>query len=452
MVARIGIAVVVALAGNPGTARAVTTLDWSVTDRLNGPSTIDEAAPARQLAVRVDIVGACPRDPVFELDGGQVTTTRAGRCSFDLPVLAPGEHAVTLTNDPGKPEVKFDLRDVLVVSAGDSVASGEGNPDGPGPTWQNTRCHRSLLSGAAQAALAVERGDRHSAITFVPLGCSGATIHEGLLAEYDGIQPNARKGPLRPQIDVIKELARPVDALLLSVGANDVHFGALVAFCYHVDDCADKRFDPDHPEREAPAGVKTAAEVEQSAFDELRKGYDELAGRLEAAKIPASKVVIVEYFDPLHDETGEVCKAALPDVTADEADWALRNVLAPLNAEVHAAAIRHGWQVVSGVATSFRRHGICAHGAQRWIRRPLESAIGQLRLSGTLHPNGDGHRATATLIAPVLATTLGLGAGSEGQIISQPGNEHHGRVPWPLLPVAAAAGAVLALLIRRAVT
>jgi hypothetical protein len=222
-----------------------------------------------------------------------------------------------------------------------------------------------------------------------------------------------------------------------------------VAFCIHVDDCQDKRFNPDDPSDEAPAGVPTAAEVERTAFDDLRERYDELAGRLQQAKVDPAKVVIVEYFDPLHDDDGNVCRSALPNVTADEAQWALDNVLRPLNAEVHAAAIRNGWQVVSGVERAFRRHGICAHERQRWVRRPLESITRELRLSGTLHPNGDGHRATATLIAPVLATTLGLEAGFGEQTIAVPDKEHSGRVWWPWLLLAAAGGAGLVLIIRK---
>ena len=74
------------------------------------------------------------------------------------------------------------VRDHLIVSLGDSYASGEGNPDvnraGSTPArWVDKRCHRSAYAGPAQAALALERADPHSSVTFLSFACSGATIN-----------------------------------------------------------------------------------------------------------------------------------------------------------------------------------------------------------------------------------------------------------------------------------
>lgn len=62
------------------------------------------------------------------------------------------------------------VRDLLIVQIGDSYASGEGAPDLPRgdadyPTWIDGRCHRSAKTGAAQAAMALERIDQHSSVT-----------------------------------------------------------------------------------------------------------------------------------------------------------------------------------------------------------------------------------------------------------------------------------------------
>ena len=184
--------------------------------------------------------------------------------------------------------------------------------------------------------------------------------------------------------------------------------------------------------------------MERAALARLPAAYDALAERLKGHVDP-SKVIVVEYFDPLRDRRGETCEHALPHVDVDEASWAQRNVLAPLNAQLRAAAARHGWQVVGGVAEAFRRHGICA-GGQSWITRPLESALNELALVGTLHPNRDGHVATATLIAPILAGTLGVGSGAE-----QLTGSRHGYVRWPWLLVTALAGAGVAVGVRRLV-
>ncbi|HEU4702693.1 MAG TPA: GDSL-type esterase/lipase family protein [Conexibacter sp.] len=448
MVRGLGVAVLmVLLCAAPAMAEEAT-LDWSVVDRLAGPASVDESAPARAAALRVavDAAGTCPNDPNFKLDGATIAARPAPGCAFDLAPIQPGRHTLALEGaDGGRvAQTDVDLRDLLVVSLGDSVASGEGNPDGPGIRWLERRCHRSLRSGAAQAASAVERGDRHSVVTFVPLACSGATVDTGLLGAYDGVEPNRRRGPLPPQLDVLERLRRPVDAVLLSVGANDVRFSALTRFCMVVRNCPERRFDPAHPLREADASHPTAAAFARQALERLQAGYDRLAARL-ARTVDPSRTIVVQYFDPLRDADGAICARALPGLDRAEAQWAERSVLAPLNVALQAAAVRHGWQVVGGVADAFRRHGICA-GRAAWVADPLHSLAAELAIVGTLHPNGPGHTATATLIAPVLAATLGL---APNLVPDEPSSS--GRVPWPWLLVAAAAGALAALLIRRMV-
>ena len=72
-------------------------------------------------------------------------------------------------------------------------------------------------------------------MAFVPLGCSGATVAVGLLGEYRG---------QRRQIDEVNDLAkrREIDALLVSIGANDSLFAPIVSRCLVVDDCEERPF------------------------------------------------------------------------------------------------------------------------------------------------------------------------------------------------------------------
>src|SRR5207253_4745967 len=119
------------------------------------------------------------------------------------------------------------VRDIFVAGLGDSVASGEGNPDRPIaladegfcfrsylgtaaaqyyrpsragykggraceapdslPVWQrqsalwfNPACHRSLYSYQTRTALALAVRYPHIAVTYLPLACTGATIADGL--------------------------------------------------------------------------------------------------------------------------------------------------------------------------------------------------------------------------------------------------------------------------------
>jgi hypothetical protein len=123
------------------------------------------------------------------------------------------------------------VRDILIAGLGDSIASGEGNPDRPvalsddgfcfmqflggessayfrpgragfqgdkscdgvatagnpgtdwarlSARWMNAACHRSLYSYQLRAALALAVETPHASVTMLPLACTGATIEVGL--------------------------------------------------------------------------------------------------------------------------------------------------------------------------------------------------------------------------------------------------------------------------------
>jgi hypothetical protein len=183
------------------------------------------------------------------------------------------------------------VRDILIAGIGDSIASGEGNPDRPvnlsddgfcfrsylggpsgqfyrpsragfkggrscdsyeslqawqraGAQWLNAACHRSLYSYQTRAALALAVQYPHIAVTYLPLACSGATIADGLLGSQRAREclttknastcagsVNAQVGELREAMAAAKrrQPARRLDMVLLSVGANDIDFSGLVA-------------------------------------------------------------------------------------------------------------------------------------------------------------------------------------------------------------------------------
>jgi hypothetical protein len=182
------------------------------------------------------------------------------------------------------------VRDVLIAGMGDSIAAGEGNPDRavqlsdegfcfkrfgggeyyrPGRAgfrgnrsctvmandemragewaqqsarWLSGPCHRSLYSYQMRTALALAVENLHIAVTFIPLGCSGATINAGFLGsqrarECPGIG-FACSGTVRSQISELTELLtaarrhqpdRSLDLVLLTIGANDILFSGLIA-------------------------------------------------------------------------------------------------------------------------------------------------------------------------------------------------------------------------------
>ena len=182
------------------------------------------------------------------------------------------------------------VRDVLIAGLGDSIAAGEGNPDRavrlsdegfcfrsfggfeyyrPGRAgfsgnkscsagqledvndwarqsarWLSGACHRSLYGYQMRTALALAVENPHLAVTFLPLGCTGATINLGLLDSQRAREcptPGtgaACPGSARGQLAELKELMiaaqrqrpdRTLDLVLLTVGANDIHFSGLIA-------------------------------------------------------------------------------------------------------------------------------------------------------------------------------------------------------------------------------
>jgi hypothetical protein len=184
------------------------------------------------------------------------------------------------------------VHDVLIAGMGDSIAAGEGNPDRavrlsdegfcfkrfdgreyyrPGRAgfsgnkscnimagddagasewarqsarWLSGACHRSLYSYQMRTALALAIENPHVAVTFLPLGCSGATINAGFLGGQRAREcPSpgtgaACPGTARAQIAQLTELLamarrqhanRQLDLVLLTIGANDILFSGLIA-------------------------------------------------------------------------------------------------------------------------------------------------------------------------------------------------------------------------------
>jgi hypothetical protein len=385
--------------------------------------------------LRLTVVGdACGARGAYDwrIDEVSVTPTRLGACEFSLPV-ASGTHKVSLTAQLGDTTYSatrdVHLDDLLVVSIGDSVASAEGNPDVPAAfgrnaVWLQPNCHRSLFSAPAQAALALERGDQGSSVSFVPLACSGAQITSGLLRPYRGIEP-AADGTLQPsQVGVVNKIERrpgfDIDALVVNVGANDLGFSHIVEFCLVTVDCTHRHFDPDHPLGRAGASFPTLEDYVKARITDLPRLYRLLDARI-SRKIPRSRIFITEYFDPTHSPAG-YCDIPFgaDGVDPGEARWAHENVLGPLNQAVSTAAAANHWQLVGGVGGAFFQHGICAPPAERWVRTLAESfflhsEVGPARLTGLLHPNRVGQLETARLLYPKLAGLFGVTAPFEKQ-------------------------------------
>lgn len=400
----------VAHASLASAAVAPTGIGWTVIDRYggdpDGDGKLDGAGPLNPVALDVFAVRVLPTRAVcaeldraaWRVDGVPVRPVLepGESCGAVVRVRGEGEHKVKVLARNRVEVARVTVDDELIVALGDSVASGEGNPEGRDHHWLEKPCHRSAAAGFEQAARRLGEVDRRHSVTFVSLACSGARIDKGLLESYAGIAPAGKGAEFSPQVDRLKTIAEAragkdgegsgVDAVLLSVGANDVRFSDVAKRCAAwIDDCS----------KVLKEGVEQRLAGLEGAYDELGEALGEAA--------PDTPVLISEYFDPTHGEDGRFCRGPLA-TSRDESRWAYEHLLRPLNLEVEEAAERNGWQRVSGIAADFRGHGYCA-AKKPWVRT-LPKALKLKDPAGTLHPNEEGHQAIAKRVARPLAALL----------------------------------------------
>jgi len=289
---------------------------------------------------------------------------------------------------------------LIIVSIGDSVASGEGNPVNPttdeAAQWDDVpsnappydvdgeQCHRSSLSGPALAAEELMQSEDG---TFIHLACSGGVIDD-----------------LIEQLWTARSRLPRIDVLVMSGGANDIAGG----FGNVITGCIDPR-------------PRQACSTNQEFIDELGAGFDALPAKyadldqavrcleeVDGKLVPddrcngddhvPSLVVITEYFDPTRNRLGEFPGHALSTSCVGHAiapeEWAFLydNMVVPLNNAVATAAETHDWVLVTGIADAFREHGYCAsiglsgRLGDSWVVKLPDSVTGQSDLDDTRFP------------------------------------------------------------------
>jgi hypothetical protein len=321
---------------------------------------------------------------------------------------------------------------VLIVSLGDSSASGEGNPDSPSPftRWlasdttdprkaslvaSDHECHRSRLSGPRLAADAFRNLHPELDVEFTSFACSGAKVGDvvgiaGAPRAHDGSTqgplpfgpPNPINLPLQVQQVIDVHGSERIDALILNIGINDVGFATQVMRCMGIAGCQET-WSPNYP--------NTA-----QAETDLANRYDALRTELRRLLPNVVNVYVNEYPDATTDDFDAWCmrptRCLVPislfplvypsdwqctdplvaGIEAAESRWASNTGLAPLNRVIQektAAAASDGWFHVDGVSEQFRRHGFCAQ--NRWVLTVTDSLVVQGAQQGTLHPNASGH-------------------------------------------------------------
>jgi hypothetical protein len=400
-----------------------------------------EAAPS--FSPKMPIV-ECTWDIPGVVQGATGCTTNVvfpqeGPFSVTLTVATENHKQASITRD-------VNIRNVIIVSIGDSIASGEGAPDVPGSldrpvTWWNHRCHRSLRSHHALTARAIEEADPKTSVTFISRACSGASILGGLRGNYGGSEPLGIIVPdttgdldsnefLRPQTEAIQLLlgTRKPDVLLMQVGANDARFSAVIEKCTSLGP-------PEAPvklffaecESLKQNGVNVADALRDTAYGGLFTTLGTLGPSLPEIVGSDTKIYIADYPDPMRASPVPpgLCrtialKGAIDDkfplpasgdgiLLPEDIEYAALNFLPRLNGAIAYAASERGWTHITGMNPEFVGKSMCS--ADSAFMGYQESLDKEGIYKGVFHPNDKGHRIYASKMCPKVAGDLGFSAG-----------------------------------------
>lgn len=343
------------------------------------------------------------------------------------------------------------VSDFVILSIGDSVASGEGLPpvayggrNGSEPNqgfWNDLAsnhdaaklpvplvpeeselrvpCHRSFDAGPVLAARQV---GATNPVTFVQLACSGAAVLPTFVpAETD----ERRRGFLDRQLRLARQRLERIDVLLISGGANNmtyrkrgplgfhngdvaVGFGSVVTRCFNpgkLRPCsADEEFRQDISDsiEGNPGRTETDNDGVVYSFPGLQRLYADLdrvihcinptdgSAEKDCTERQIPRVVLItEFFDPTHDERGEFPTIANcpQDVTIGPSEW--EYLYQSVVSRLNHHVRTSPWNAVTGIELEFLRHGYCAD-ADRWVVRAGESKLTQNDVNGTGHPTKAG--------------------------------------------------------------
>jgi lysophospholipase L1-like esterase len=308
-----------------------------------------------RLTGRIPVGATC----AWTLDGGGGITTSTVDCTEPINFRArygtPTQASVDVSSGPEAPrrvEAAILVRDIFIAGLGDSIASGEGNPDRAialsdegfcfrsylgsataqyyrpsragykggraceapdtlqnwqrqAALWLNNACHRSLYSYQTRTALALAVQYPHIAVTFLPLACTGATIADGLFGSQRARECLPSKsgscaGTVSAQLAELREAVaaakkrqpeRTLDLVLLSVGANDIDFSGLVADVI-VDTATERTLF-------RQSGVIGSVSDSRAALaKDLPQGFGKLREALKPLVGDLQRVVYVSYANP----------------------------------------------------------------------------------------------------------------------------------------------------------
>ena len=212
---------------------------------------------------------------------------------------------------------------VQVVVIGDSTAAGAGLPPVPGATRPDLACGRSTDAYAEDLA-------RANNWNVLNLACDSATIASGLLG------PQGRGGQTVPaQVDEMQR-ARSASIVIVSVGADDLGWSAMVRYCAVAPNCNDR----------------ASAAYFQQQLASFSKNYLQLLSQL--ATLPDHpRVLINRYYNPFGPDVRCLGQAGLTTAKLRT----LTSRLNTLNAALARGAADFGF---ASIQPDFAGHQMCS--------------------------------------------------------------------------------------------
>jgi lysophospholipase L1-like esterase len=292
--------------------------------------------------------------------------------------------------------------------------------------WLSADCHRSQYGYPFRVSMGLALEDRHRAVTFVSLACSGADIAQGLFGETDAREeltgPTAQKkvvGEFDQLSDLIcrspagrtrsssyrlpvytqgstsisdqvftkqwcapENRKRAIDVVLLSIGGNDVGFGALVAYAITeaASDIAPVVGLVGHELRFSPSVSEAYLRVLDRRMEAVKQALSDGFG------VDPSRVLQNAYEPIQFDETGNVCGTqpalgldVFPKFKYDPArTQEVSNFVRELQVRQEcmtearsgcpaglATGSGTGFHFITDHVSEFTRHGVCARDPQK---------------------------------------------------------------------------------------
>jgi len=310
--------------------------------------------------------------------------------------------------------------------------------DKAGAQWLSTDCHRSQYGYPFRVSLELALENRHRAVTLASVACSGADIVEGLFTEMTA-RERFNEGKVKPQLDLLSDLIcrngvagrttqasytlptyssgstsigsqtitkrwcppanrkRPIDLVLLSIGGNDVGFGALAMYAITegADDLAPIAGWVGSQIRFSPQVSRAYMGVLDQRFKAVKQALNDAFG------VPPSHVLQTAYEPIQYDETGGACglqptlgldvhpKLAFRRDRVTEVSNFSRELQTRLECIADArkpgcpaglaTGAGTGFQFVSDHVTEFAKRGLCARDPARSLQDQV--AMGMPRMS-----------------------------------------------------------------------